>query len=806
MMKITPCTPPPFNAAGIEVKALYFSQSPGEKFISVYARYREGQSWAPLHIGLPSIPTLQQVRDLDRNISLDSGSYNNAHIYLRSAAGNNMTTALYTNEEGGGIQVGNVDGVSALNLQPEGGILTYGGAEVATRQWVEQYALTFKNMPVTNFNAVITQGIYTINSGLTTIANYPNIGGNNNGSTGGYLVVYGVSPNTIQYFYPINESFTINRSGGYWYRRSVADVWEYKDGILEINLNNAPVQADNLIISGEYLVTTSFSSTFLQYGYPHPGTYGAIPLMITVRKRWGNVSWNYAITQEAVCIQESPGNFTRKWIRSRFNWRPEGNPWDTWNEVALLRDVYSKGQLQTSGSSAVHWNNITNKPTIVDVETDPLYTASIPDQLMVKGYLAANENLNNYLTTGVWMQSDNAQAASGSNYPIAQAGKLEVVTGGGFTYQTYHTYAENNISYYRSYWTTSGWSSWERVMTNAEVLAGTGFLYSNGAALSFDNSIFIKASINWGPDMASVLQNSIVYHNGGEPDNPSGGSTGYSINGGAGGGISSVQLFLATGNTSGVNPDGFYWRGNNAGGVGWPGPWRQVASREWVAANFISLSNVINAQYASAQNANFWISGSARAQHFVANSLGYAMTAHSGYYGFFTDTGSSTALPIKAKEMVLSDSYSDVAPTNGLFVKGNLLLKPLEGVGKRKVIVNASGVLEAAPLHGSGSTGTIIGTNATGIDIDLIGVCDESCGRLIITNTTVADISNVQIFVEYGTPYESEAKATFSPSNEVAATTDKVYLMNNDRTGFTLAIPLIHKAMALSYDYNVVGY
>jgi hypothetical protein len=465
MIKITPCTPPPFNAAGIEVKALYFSQSPGEKFISVYARYREGQSWAPLYIGLPSIPTLQQVRDLDRNISLDSGSYNNAHIYLRSAAGNNMTTALYTNEEGGGIQVGNVDGMSALNLQPDGGLLTYRGNEVATRDWVSN-----------------------------------------------------------------------------------------------------------------------------------------------------------------------------------------------------------------------------------------------------QGYLTTNA--------------------------------------------------------------------------------------TNG---------FIKTGANYTPNMMTVIQNSILYHYGTEPDNPAGGSTGYSINS-AIDGTSSIQLFLATGPTTGYNPDGFFWRGNNVGGPGWPGPWRQVASREWVQANFLSLANVINAQYASAQNANFWISGSARAQHFVANSLGYAITAHSGYYGFFTNTGSSTALPIKAKELVLSDSYADVAPVNGLFVKGNTLLKALAGTVKRKVVVNASGVLETAPLHGSGSAQTTIGTLATGIDIDMVGSCDESCGRLIITNTTVADISNVQIFVEYGTPYENEAKATFSPSNEAAATTNKVYLMNNDRNGFTLFIPLINKTMVISYDYNVVGY
>jgi hypothetical protein len=671
---------------------------------------------------------------------------------------------------------------------------------------VEQNGLTFKNTPVTDFNTVTQQGIYTISSGLTAITNYPNIGENNNGATGGYLVVYGIAPNIVQYFYPINESFTQNRGSGYWLRKTVSGIWEYKSGVLEIMLNTHPVQADDLVIHGEYLVTASLGSTFPQYGYPHPGPYGGIPLMVTVRKRWGNVSWNFAITQEAVCIQESTNNATRKWIRSRFNWRPTGNPWDVWNEVGLLRDVYTQTQLQTSGSSNVHWNNITNKPTIINVETDPVYTASIPSQLMYKGPIPGGIDLNTYTITGVYHQNLNANAQSGINYPIALAGKLEVVNAdnGYMIYQNYTSYHAANAQYYRNYY-GGQWGAWVKVMISAEMLAGTGYLRSDGSALSFDSSTFIKFNISYNDNMMGVLQNSILYHYGGETDNPSGGSTGYSING-AIDGISSIQLFLATGSATGYNPDGFYWRGNNAGGPGWPGPWKQVASREWVQANFLSLANVINAQYTSAQNANFWISGSARAQHFVANSLGYAMTAQTGYYGFFTDTGSSIALPIKAKELVLSDSYSDVAPANGLFVKGSTLLKALAGVGKRKVVVNASGVLETAPLHGSGSTGTIIGTNATGIDIDLVGNCDESCGRLIITNTTVADISSVQIFVEYGTPYETEAKATFSPSNEAAATTNKVYLTNNDRNGFTLFIPLINKTMAISYDYNVVGY
>ncbi|WP_118973118.1 pyocin knob domain-containing protein [Taibaiella koreensis] len=375
------CDNTPFPDGGQNLNALYFTKGPGEDYPRVYAQYNDDPCWVPLPLTLPAFPDLQQVRDAGRNISLATGSYEDAHFYLRSADGNNMTTAYFANGEGGGIQAGNATGYAPLNLQPDGGLLTYRGNEVATEAWVNSHALARNDTPVTNFNTVTASGIYTIYSGLTAISNYPNIGGNNNEATAGYLVVYGNGTNAVQFFYPTNESATLNRGGGHWYRRTATDVWEYKNGVLNIRTPVAPVHADALEITGEYFIS-GFRNQILAQGYPDPGT--DIPLMLTVRKRWGNVSYNYAISQEAVCLQESPGNLTRKWIRSRFNWHG-GVAWDGWNEVGLLRDVYTKAQLNTDGAGgAVHWNNVSNKPVIVSAETDPTVPAH------VKGITQAN--------------------------------------------------------------------------------------------------------------------------------------------------------------------------------------------------------------------------------------------------------------------------------------------------------------------------------------------------------------------------------------------------------------------------------
>jgi len=129
-----PCSPYP--SEGIPVSSVRFVPSCDQEFVSMYVRNTCTQKWVPVNIGRRSAPTLQQVRDADRNISMNAGSYDDAHFYIRSADGNNVTTAFYTNATGGTIQAGNANGYIALNLQPLGGLLTYGNEEVATQAWV----------------------------------------------------------------------------------------------------------------------------------------------------------------------------------------------------------------------------------------------------------------------------------------------------------------------------------------------------------------------------------------------------------------------------------------------------------------------------------------------------------------------------------------------------------------------------------------------------------------------------------------------------------------------------------------------
>lgn len=99
--------------------------------------------------------------------------------------------------------------------------------------------------------------------------------------------------------------------------------------------------------------------------------------------------------------------------------------------------------------------NITNLQTTLDGKID-----AVPIEI------GNAIDLNTFTTTGLWTQSSNAEAAAGTNYPIAYAGLLEVATAasGVFIWQRYTTYQVINRAWYRSYYNGT-WSAWKEYST-----------------------------------------------------------------------------------------------------------------------------------------------------------------------------------------------------------------------------------------------------------------------------------------------------------------------------------------------------
>lgn len=76
--------------------------------------------------------------------------------------------------------------------------------------------------------------------------------------------------------------------------------------------------------------------------------------------------------------------------------------------------------------------------------------------------LTGTPDLNTYTTTGWFPCSGDNIAAAGTNFPVANAGVLEVLTDGVFTYQTYTIYSGGSV--YKRTLYNSTWSGWRTML------------------------------------------------------------------------------------------------------------------------------------------------------------------------------------------------------------------------------------------------------------------------------------------------------------------------------------------------------
>ena len=135
--------------------------------------------------------------------------------------------------------------------------------------------------------------------------------------------------------------------------------------------------------------------------------------------------------------------------------RTSSNLWE--NKTLAEANIAAADHLHTGVYSPVAHTHDDRYYT--ETETDTLLDAKISK---VPAELVGSVDLNDYTTTGLWIQSQNAEASTGTNYPAPYAGILEVVAraDAAFIYQRYTTYQPYNVVYYRSKYLTN-WSSWK---------------------------------------------------------------------------------------------------------------------------------------------------------------------------------------------------------------------------------------------------------------------------------------------------------------------------------------------------------
>lgn len=137
-------------------------------------------------------------------------------------------------------------------------------------------------------------------------------------------------------------------------------------------------------------------------------------------------------------------------------WMRAGNAsagWSNWKRLATADEVSTVSSGLTTANA-----NIASLTTTVTGHTTTLSN-------IINGVeLAGGVNLNSITTPGLYTQTADSEAASGSNYPEALSGVLEVFAmGANFVTQRYIPYGNNSDRFYlRNYYVSTGWSAWRK--------------------------------------------------------------------------------------------------------------------------------------------------------------------------------------------------------------------------------------------------------------------------------------------------------------------------------------------------------
>ena len=154
--------------------------------------------------------------------------------------------------------------------------------------------------------------------------------------------------------------------------------------------------------------------------------------------------------------------------------------------------------------SAYTWGNHADEGYITSY-TNTTYSAGTGIDLngttfrLNGGAIPTGVDLNTYRSTGIYSQNSNSQAAAGSNYPVAQAGVLEVWNddygNGLFTTQRYKHY-NSTADYSRVYYNGS-WSAWRNLAQDTDTVYTLPFT---------DNSSNWDSAYGWGDHASAGYQ------------------------------------------------------------------------------------------------------------------------------------------------------------------------------------------------------------------------------------------------------------------------------------------------------------
>ena len=126
-------------------------------------------------------------------------------------------------------------------------------------------------------------------------------------------------------------------------------------------------------------------------------------------------------------------------------------------------------------------NNNTTAGTVTIGGSTVWHSGNDDNFVRSRSSLGGSQDLNSYRDTGLFYQNSNANAGSGSNYPVSFAGVLEVlnddVGNGLHTVQRYSRYSSNDV--YTRYYYNGGWQDWARFLTTEDTSSFVGVSSNN---------------------------------------------------------------------------------------------------------------------------------------------------------------------------------------------------------------------------------------------------------------------------------------------------------------------------------------
>lgn len=145
----------------------------------------------------------------------------------------------------------------------------------------------------------------------------------------------------------------------------------------------------------------------------------------------------------------------------------------TYNDAGNEMTISASGDISTAANSVTFVAGGGISSTNVQAALQEVDANNIRD----RGLIPAGADLNTYTTPGTYRQNSIANASSGSNYPMASAGMLEVVRWGVApteVLQRYTLYTQSgpaqHLTYVRNFYASiSAWSSWRQYGFKDEV-------------------------------------------------------------------------------------------------------------------------------------------------------------------------------------------------------------------------------------------------------------------------------------------------------------------------------------------------